>query len=90
MAIMITREVLEVGGGGGGGRISYEDWSDCLQSYLLSRDLWHGFIIVDDDEQPISSEEDDDWRRKNAAALHAIKFSCGSGVLRQIRGCWAA
>ncbi|CAI0550714.1 unnamed protein product [Linum tenue] len=88
MAMMITRDVLEVGGGGGG--ISYEDWSDCLQTYLLSRDLWH--LVVD--EQPIdgniSSTEGRCWRRENAAALHAIKISCGSGLLRQIRGITSA
>ncbi|CAL1407066.1 unnamed protein product [Linum trigynum] len=92
MAMMITRDVLEVGGGGGG--ISYEDWSDCLQTYLLSRDLLHLVVV---DEQPIpptdgniSSTEGRCWRRENAAALHAIKISCGSGLLRQIRGITSA
>ncbi|KAM7262501.1 hypothetical protein ACFE04_000184 [Oxalis oulophora] len=64
---------------------NYDTWSACLKSYLLGQDLWD--IVesppMNDNDFP-NTEEYKVWRRKNAAALHAILFSCGPLLLSDV------
>ncbi|OMO73166.1 hypothetical protein COLO4_27223 [Corchorus olitorius] len=60
------------------GNDNYENWKDCMESYLTGKGLWK-YVVEDKDET------DEDWTEKNAAALHAIQVSCSQGILARIR-----
>ncbi|KAK8710026.1 hypothetical protein V6N13_145370 [Hibiscus sabdariffa] len=61
---------------------NYENWKECLKSYLISEGLWG--IVSGDKEPPRDTEEYHLWV-KNAKALHAIQISCGASTIAQFR-----
>ncbi|GMN70085.1 hypothetical protein TIFTF001_039130 [Ficus carica] len=61
---------------------NYVDWSEIVQSYLEAKGFWD----VVKPSNPDDHDHDEAWRKKNAAALHAIKISCGPDTLPVIRG----
>lgn len=64
-------------------RGNYDRWSICIESYLISEDLWDGIIVpYSTDHQQLNATE---LRRKNAACLHAIQVSCGPEKFDQIK-----
>ncbi|XP_017976287.1 PREDICTED: uncharacterized protein LOC18611805 [Theobroma cacao] len=63
---------------------NYENWKECLKSYLISQGLW-GVASGDELEPPKTDEcRYDCWVKKNAKALHAIQISCGAGTIARI------
>ncbi|KAL5545813.1 hypothetical protein UlMin_005500, partial [Ulmus minor] len=68
---------------------NYVDWSETIRAYLKAQGLWD---VIYSHFQPLQSEEEEEeaWERKNAAALHAIKISCGRENLPVIRGIFQA
>ncbi|GKV12746.1 hypothetical protein SLEP1_g23860 [Rubroshorea leprosula] len=57
-------------------RGNYKSWSIFMEDYLISQELWDGIIVPFSADQQLPSESDE-WRKRNAAALNAIKISCG-------------
>ena len=69
---------------------NYVDWSETIEAYLKAQGLWD---VIHSHLQPLKSEKEEEeeaWERKNAAALHAIKISCGRENLPVIRGIYQA
>ncbi|XWS29395.1 hypothetical protein CRYUN_Cryun24cG0025900 [Craigia yunnanensis] len=63
---------------------NYENWKECLKSYLISQELW-GVVSGDEKEPPKSDERKYNlWVKKNAKALHAIQISCGADTMAKI------
>ena len=65
---------------------NYVDWSELVQSYLEAKGLWDVVKPSNPDDHDDDRDRDEAWRKKNAAALHAIKISCGPDTLSVIRG----
>ncbi|GMN66105.1 hypothetical protein TIFTF001_035186 [Ficus carica] len=65
---------------------NYVDWSEIVQSYLEANGLWDVVKPSNPDDRGRDRDRDETWRKKNAAALHAIKISCGPDTLSVIRG----
>ncbi|XP_028770084.1 uncharacterized protein LOC114727549 [Neltuma alba] len=65
---------------------SSEDWFEWVKNYLISRDLWT--VTSSSSARPERYRVKDfaKWRRKNAAALHVIRISCGPHNQSLIRG----
>ena len=63
---------------------NYEDWSKTIEAYLKAQDLWD--VVKSDQQTPKTEDELKAWEKTNAAALHAIKISCGTNTLSYIRG----
>ncbi|XP_065867834.1 uncharacterized protein [Euphorbia lathyris] len=70
---------------------NYAIWSACMKSYLVANDLWETIEATAEEheiahekenaEEPTNRRESSEveykaWRKKNAAAVHAIKISC--------------
>ncbi|GKU91066.1 hypothetical protein SLEP1_g4990 [Rubroshorea leprosula] len=66
-ATMIVPQLLESG--------NYKSWSIFMEDYLISQELWDGIIVPFGADQQLFSESE--RRKRNAAALNAIKISCG-------------
>ncbi|KAJ4841112.1 hypothetical protein Tsubulata_003747 [Turnera subulata] len=66
------------------GAETYENWKACMMAYMEAQDLWDEVMDEpnDSDEQAYQNK---DWRKKNAAALLAIKTSCAPQILSSIR-----
>ncbi|GLT26501.1 hypothetical protein SLA2020_015620 [Shorea laevis] len=66
---MIVPRLLERG--------NFGSWRIFMQDYLTSQELWDGIIVpfVFNAYHPLLNESE--WRKRNAAAVHAIKISCG-------------
>ncbi|KAI9121824.1 hypothetical protein K1719_007214 [Acacia pycnantha] len=62
-----------------------EDWFEWVKNYLISQDLWK---VTSRSARPERYRVKDyaRWRRKNAAALHVMRISCGPHNLPFIRG----
>ncbi|GKU91060.1 hypothetical protein SLEP1_g4984 [Rubroshorea leprosula] len=56
-------------------RGNYKSWNIFMEDYLISQELWDGIIVPFSADQQLLSESE--WRKRNAAALNAIKISCG-------------
>nr|KJB18671.1 hypothetical protein B456_003G065800 [Gossypium raimondii] len=57
---------------------NYENWKECLESYLKSQGLW-GIVSGEEKEPPQSDKNQYDlWVKNNAKALHALQISCGA------------
>ncbi|GKU91058.1 hypothetical protein SLEP1_g4982 [Rubroshorea leprosula] len=67
-ATMIVPQLLKRG--------NYKSWSIFMEDYLISQELWDGIIVPFSADQPLAPSESEQ-RRRNAAALNAIKISCG-------------
>ncbi|XVF61114.1 hypothetical protein PTKIN_Ptkin08bG0102900 [Pterospermum kingtungense] len=63
---------------------NYENWKECLKSYLISEGLWG--VVSGQEAEPEKSDEEryDLWVKKNAKALHAIQISCGADTIAKI------
>ncbi|KAF5733689.1 hypothetical protein HS088_TW16G00129 [Tripterygium wilfordii] len=65
---------------------NYATWRASIKNYLLAQDLWD---VVESPTNPLEHEQDEAyfkrWRKKNAAALHAIKVSCNPEMLGHIK-----
>ncbi|GKV25925.1 hypothetical protein SLEP1_g35299 [Rubroshorea leprosula] len=55
-------------------RGNYKSWSIFMEDHLISQELWDGIIVPFGPEQQLFSESEQ--RKRNAAALNAIKISC--------------
>ncbi|GLT52284.1 hypothetical protein SLA2020_256320 [Shorea laevis] len=64
-------------------RDNYERWSILMRHYLMGQGLWD---IVESSQLPAEGNMRDQWIKKNALALHVIKFSCGEENFDQIKG----
>ncbi|GLT75802.1 hypothetical protein SLA2020_474990 [Shorea laevis] len=62
---------------------NYEDWSSCVQNYLLAQNLWD---VVESTHVPPSRKGAATWKRKNAAVLHILQISCAPETFAHIRG----
>ncbi|GKV47592.1 hypothetical protein SLEP1_g54480 [Rubroshorea leprosula] len=60
---------------------NYERWRICIESYLVSKDLWKAIISS---ERP-SEVDETEWTKRVAAALHAIQISCGKEGFEKIK-----
>ncbi|KAL5555238.1 hypothetical protein UlMin_037474, partial [Ulmus minor] len=65
---------------------NYVDWSEALEAYFKARDLWDVVRFYQQPPKIIEKKKFKAWERRNAAALHAIKISCGTNMLPIIRG----
>ncbi|KAL5555228.1 hypothetical protein UlMin_037464, partial [Ulmus minor] len=65
---------------------NYVDWSEALEAYFKARDLWDVVRFYQQPPKIIEKTKSKAWEKKNAAALHAIKISCGTNMLHIIRG----
>ncbi|XVF14930.1 hypothetical protein REPUB_Repub09cG0103500 [Reevesia pubescens] len=64
---------------------NYENWKECLKSYLISEGLW-GVVSGQENEPEKNGGKHDFWVKKNAKALHAIQISCGADTIAKIGG----
>ncbi|KAJ4849202.1 hypothetical protein Tsubulata_050249 [Turnera subulata] len=72
-AVMILKDL---------GAQTYQNWKDCMTSYMQAQDLWD---IMEEPRYPDQQAfQNKDWRKKNAEALLAIKTSCAPEVLPNI------
>lgn len=62
---------------------NYENWKECLKSYLISEGLW-GVVSGHETKPEETSEQYDLWVKKNAKALHVIQISCGADTIAKI------
>ncbi|GKV25903.1 hypothetical protein SLEP1_g35282 [Rubroshorea leprosula] len=65
--MIVVRQLLKRG--------NYKSWSIFMEDYLISQELWDGIIVPSSANQPLPGESE--RRKRNAAALNAIKISCG-------------
>lgn len=65
------------------------DWFEWVKNYLISQDLWKVTSRIARPEK-YRVKDFAKWRRKNAAALHVIRISCGTNNLHYIRGAFEA
>ncbi|OMO57099.1 hypothetical protein CCACVL1_26005 [Corchorus capsularis] len=63
---------------------NYENWKECLKSYLISQGLWG--VVSGDEKEPKEKTLKQDWVQKNAKALHAIQISCGAHTSAKVGG----
>ncbi|OMO98318.1 hypothetical protein COLO4_14009 [Corchorus olitorius] len=63
---------------------NYENWKECLKSYLISQGLWG--VVSGDEKEPKEETLKQDWVQKNAKALHAIQISCGAHTIAKVGG----
>ncbi|KAJ4843942.1 hypothetical protein Tsubulata_017587 [Turnera subulata] len=62
---------------------TYENWKACMMAYMEAQDLWD---VMDEPAYPDArAYQNKFWRKKNAAALLAIKASCAPEILSHIR-----
>ncbi|KHG10335.1 Serine/threonine-protein phosphatase 6 regulatory ankyrin repeat subunit B [Gossypium arboreum] len=65
---------------------NYENWKECLESYLKSQGLW-GIVSGEEKEPPQSDKNQYDlWVKNNAKALHALQISCGAHTIAKFGG----
>ncbi|MBA0794183.1 hypothetical protein Gohar_018534, partial [Gossypium harknessii] len=65
---------------------NYENWKECLESYLKSQGLW-GIVSGEEKEPPQSDKNQYDlWVKNNAKALHALQISCGAHSIAKFGG----
>ncbi|XVE86569.1 hypothetical protein DITRI_Ditri18aG0043700 [Diplodiscus trichospermus] len=60
---------------------NYENWKECLKSYLMSQGLWGVVSGEENEPQKCDERKYDLWVKKNAKALHAIQISCGANTI---------
>ncbi|CAE5962242.1 unnamed protein product [Arabidopsis arenosa] len=72
---------------------NYRLWKSCMESYLVSEDLWD--IVGGSSTSPptgdaATAEATKEWTRKNAKAEFALKRSISSGVFEHVSRCTSA
>ncbi|CAA7020014.1 unnamed protein product [Microthlaspi erraticum] len=72
---------------------NYRLWKSCMESYLVSEDLWD--VVGGSSTTPpmgaaATAEATKEWTRKNAKAEFALKRSISSGVFEHVSRCTSA
>ncbi|KAG7551025.1 Zinc finger CCHC-type [Arabidopsis thaliana x Arabidopsis arenosa] len=72
---------------------NYRLWKSCMESYLVSEDLWD--VVGGSSTSPptgdaATAEATKEWTRKNAKAEFALKRSISSGVFEHVSRCTSA